>query len=583
VAIWLQQGCLRADCGPGLHRARDGPDRIEVSVIADSAVTTSEQNRSAPGPHPDASADPSDLTPGEPGRHWPLRRMMVGCDAAAIAAAWLSVSFLLHRWSLAGLGIQIGRLAAVTATGLVILGMERLYRARVAPVRSVELVRLGRVALGTAVAAYVVGLISRGQRREAVIGAVSCYVLLAVSRRLFASWLGSMRRRGKCLDPVVVVGSDIEAASMAAHLQRHPEFGCRVCGLVADSPPSLVSDEEIPLLGPPTATLEIVRRVGATGTIMSAGGLSPDLRNRLFRDLMEAGVYVQLSTGLSGISYRRLRTMPLGHQPYFGVEPIALGRAQLHAKRAFDVLVAPLLLLLSAPILIAAAALIKIEDRGPILFRQRRVGRDGRLFMLYKLRSMSVDAEQRLADLAALNERSGPLFKVTEDPRVTRIGRFLRATSIDEIPQLINVLLGQMTLVGPRPALPHEVEQFDEELLGRHRMTPGITGMWQVEARDDPSFESYRLYDMFYIENWSLSLDAAILFGTLMSVVGRAFRQLAARRQRSEDHQQVIDLRRSDEGPSDRAWTGPSAAHHGSQPAELTTAAQATWSLRRVD
>jgi len=380
--------------------------------------------------------------------------------------------------------------------------------------------------------AYVVGLISRGHRREMVIGAVTCYVLLAVSRRFFDAGLASLRKRGKCLEPVVVVGNDADAASIAALLKRHPEFGYRICGLVAHAAPAVLSDAGIPLLGPPGETLEIVSRVRATGTILSAGGLSPALRNRLLCDLIAAGVFVQLSTGLSGISYRRLRPMPLGRQPFVGVEPIALGQTQLLAKRLLDVVIAPLVLLLTAPILIGAAVLIKIEDRGPILFRQLRVGRDGHEFTLCKLRTMTINAEERLADLAARNEREGPLFKVTDDPRVTRIGRVLRATSIDELPQLINVLLGQMTLVGPRPALPNEVEHFDEELLGRHQVTPGITGMWQVEARDDPSFESYRLYDMFYVENWSLELDLAIILGTVTSTIGRALLQLTNRTRR---------------------------------------------------
>jgi lipopolysaccharide/colanic/teichoic acid biosynthesis glycosyltransferase len=142
---------------------------------------------------------------------------------------------------------------------------------------------------------------------------------------------------------------------------------------------------------------------------------------------------------------------------------------------------------------------------------------------------MSVDAEERRAALLGTNERKGPLFKVADDPRVTPIGKILRATSIDELPQLVNVILGKMTLVGPRPALPDEVAQFDEELLERHRMTPGITGMWQVEARDDPSFESYRMFDMYYVENWSLSLDLAIIFGTATSVIMRGVRQVGAR------------------------------------------------------
>ena len=380
----------------------------------------------------------------------------------------------------------------VTAVGGACSGPGGAGRVLAAPVWSVEMVRLGRVAVGTAVVAYVIGLVDRGQRREAVIGLVVCYVFVALSRRLFAGTLRALRLRGKCLDPVLVVGNDAEAVSVALRLQEHPEFGFRVCGLMSEVKPSLGGTGEVPRLGPPSATLRVARRVGATGTVMSAGGLSSEERNSLVRKLMAAGLYVQVSTGLSGIA-TRLRPVPLGFQPFFGVEHLALGRAQLLAKRTLDLLIAPLVLLLTAPVLILAAVLIKLHDRGPVFFRQQRVGQDGRPFMLFKLRTMSVDAEERRASLIGRNERKGPLFKVTDDPRVTPIGKILRATSIDEIPQLVNVILGQMTLVGPRPALPAEVAQFDEHLLERHRMTPGIAGMWQVEARDDPSFESYRM------------------------------------------------------------------------------------------
>jgi exopolysaccharide biosynthesis polyprenyl glycosylphosphotransferase len=507
------------------------------------------------------------------GRHFALLGVLVATDALAIALAWLSVSLLMHRWHMAGLSVQVGRLAMVTAVGVLILAFEGLGRLLAAPVWSVEMVRLGRVAVGTAVVAYVVGLVSRGQRREALIGLVVCYVLVALSRRMFAGTLNAMRQRGKCLDPVLVVGNDAEAASVAMRLQEHPEFGFRVCGLMAEVQPAMVPAEEVPLLGPPSATLQVARRVGATGTVISAGGLLPAERNRLVRELMGAGLYVQVSTGLSGIAHTRLRPVPVGHQPFFGVEHIALGRAQLVAKRTLDLLIAPLVLLLAAPVLAVAAVLVKLHDRGPVFFCQKRVGRDGHPFMLFKLRTMSVDAEERRAALIGHNERKGPLFKVTDDPRVTPIGKILRATSIDELPQLVNVILGQMTLVGPRPALPDEVAQFDQELLERHRMTPGITGLWQVEARDDPSFESYRMFDMFYVENWSLSLDLAIIFSTATSVIMRGVRQ-ASTRGSSNDRSPDSSRGRKSEKEHDRpaVLTPARLAPRVPEPAPVATA-----------
>ena len=191
-----------------------------------------------------------------------------------------------------------------------------------------------------------------------------------------------------------------------------------------------------------------------------------------------------------------------------------------------DVVLASVMLVVALPLLLAAAAAIKVHDRGPVLFRQERVGKDGKRFLLYKLRSMVPGAEHLLTPLLQENGRDGPLFKLVHDPRVTRVGHLLRTASIDELPQLVNVLRGDMSLVGPRPALPVEVLRFDDELLGRLLVLPGITGLWQVKARDDPSFESYRRYDMHYLEHWSLALDATILVTTFGVVASRSLRAL---------------------------------------------------------
>ena len=198
-------------------------------------------------------------------------------------------------------------------------------------------------------------------------------------------------------------------------------------------------------------------------------------------------------------------------------------------RRLFDIAGAAVLLLLASPLLALAALAIELEDGGPVLYRQRRVGKGGGEFELLKLRTMVVDAEDRLADLMEKNQREGVLFKLSDDPRVTKVGKILRSTSLDELPQLINVVRGDMSLVGPRPALPIEVAQFDEELLARQRVRPGITGLWQVEARDSASFQAYQRLDLFYVENWSVSLDLAILLSTVQTVGARGIRAFRKR------------------------------------------------------
>ena len=168
-----------------------------------------------------------------------------------------------------------------------------------------------------------------------------------------------------------------------------------------------------------------------------------------------------------------------------------------------------------------AAIAVKLDSKGPVLFKQVRVGRDGQPFEIYKLRSMVTDAEARLAELQAQNEADGPLFKMRDDPRITRVGRILRKLSIDELPQLINVMRNDMSMVGPRPALPHEVDAWGPDLHGRLRVQPGITGMWQVSGRSDASFESYERLDLYYVDNWSLATDLAIVAKTIPTVLLR--------------------------------------------------------------
>jgi lipopolysaccharide/colanic/teichoic acid biosynthesis glycosyltransferase len=203
------------------------------------------------------------------------------------------------------------------------------------------------------------------------------------------------------------------------------------------------------------------------------------------------------------------------------VEAPSLSRAQMVLKRALDLAVSVILLILTAPVLGIISLAVKLQDGGPVYFRQQRVGRGGETFDVLKFRTMGVDAEKELAKLGAANERNGPLFKMERDPRVTRIGRILRETSLDELPQLVNVLRGEMSLVGPRPALPSEVVNFGADLRQREQVLPGITGLWQVEARDNPSFEAYRRLDLFYVENWSITLDLLIMLGTVEHLVAR--------------------------------------------------------------
>lgn len=416
--------------------------------------------------------------------------------------------------------------SALTLATLLVLGSQRLYLARVCSIRSVEVVGLARAAVAVGVVALALpsflpldlGLPS------ALVGAALAFVLLNIARSGYRTWLQRARRAGRFVRRVVVVGTNEEGYDLVRLLGHHPELGYRVAGVAGDEEYYERLGFDVPRLGEAVDAVRLVHEADANGAIVAASALAHEDLNRVARALLVNGVHVQISSGLRGIDHRRIRHQPLAHEPLFYLEPLTLAPWQLWVKRVLDVALGAVALVLTAPVLGIAAALIKLHDGGPVLFRQQRVGRYGEPFTCLKLRTMSVDAEARYLDLARhMAGRDGPLIKLNGDPRVTAIGRVLRATSIDELPQLVNVLRGQMSLVGPRPAQASEVAAFDADLQQRHEVRPGISGLWQVEARDNPSFAAYKRYDLFYIENWSIALDVAILFTTLQRVLARAF------------------------------------------------------------
>jgi exopolysaccharide biosynthesis polyprenyl glycosylphosphotransferase len=217
---------------------------------------------------------------------------------------------------------------------------------------------------------------------------------------------------------------------------------------------------------------------------------------------------------------------PIEYIGQFPTIPLHCGTVpeiSLVLKRTMDIVFSFLLLLILAPFLLAIAIAIKLESGGPIFYTADRIGKKGRVFRCFKFRTMVRDAEQRLADVLHLNERDGVLFKISNDPRITRVGRFLRKYSLDELPQFLNVLRGDMSVVGPRPPIASEVMEYKLNHLRRLDVTPGITGLWQVQGRRDPSFDSYVSLDMTYIENWSILLDLKIIvrtFGVVLSGTG---------------------------------------------------------------
>lgn len=274
-------------------------------------------------------------------------------------------------------------------------------------------------------------------------------------------------------------------------------------------------------LGRPEDAVEVARATRAGTVVLSADDLGPARTDDLVRRLSRDGRHVEVLTAVRGVGRHRLRTTSGQAGAVVAVAPVGRYTWREGAKRATDVLLASVLLVLCAPVLAAAALAVRAVDGPGVVFRQRRVGRDGTVFTLLKLRTMVTDAEQQLGDLLRHNEAAGPMFKMRDDPRVTRVGRVLRSTSLDELPQLVNVLRGEMSLVGPRPALPREVAQWDDGLRERLRVRPGLTGPWQVHGRFTASLEEYERLDVGYVDNWTLLGDLQLLVLTVPAVLGR--------------------------------------------------------------
>jgi exopolysaccharide biosynthesis polyprenyl glycosylphosphotransferase len=343
---------------------------------------------------------------------------------------------------------------------------------------------------------------------------------VSVERSLVRKGFDALRRGGHLSRPVVIVGTNVEASRLMTTISSDRSLGYRVVGVVDNRARGVSAgiQGEIQLVD---QTLDLVASRRANGVVIAASGLDAAECNALTRALVEQGVHVELSSSLHDIAPERLTVRGFGGHALMHVRPVQRHGWRARAKRTFDVVVAASLLALASPILAVAAISIRLTSHGPVLFRQKRVGRGGAVFEMLKLRTMVHDAEGRLADLRKHNEADGPLFKMKSDPRVTRVGKVLRRFSVDELPQFWNVLRGEMTLVGPRPALPEEMREWGPEVHHRLSVNPGITGMWQVSGRSNSTFEDYTRLDLYYVDNWSLWRDVVILCRTLPALLSR--------------------------------------------------------------
>jgi exopolysaccharide biosynthesis polyprenyl glycosylphosphotransferase len=330
-------------------------------------------------------------------------------------------------------------------------------------------------------------------------------------------------KRSKKVDDhrVLVVGGGQRAVQFANALLERAAWNNRFIGFVS-VPEEKPLAEAQPVLGVVANLARILDTEVVDEVVFAVPGSSPEDFADALRACDERGVDVLISMPPSVPAHGRMEIANVTgfSMPMIGLTRTPTGEVRLIVKRLVDVVGALVGIVLTGPIMLAAAIAVKLEDGGPILFTQVRSGRNGRKFVMLKFRSMCIDAEKKLEGLKHLNERDGPAFKITHDPRITRVGRFIRKTSIDELPQLFNVFVGHMSLVGPRPPLPSEVAQYEPWQRRRLSVRPGITGMWQVSGRNaNVDFDEWMQLDLKYIDTWSLWLDVKILFKTLPAVL----------------------------------------------------------------
>ncbi|ALJ19057.1 sugar transferase [Microbacterium sp. No. 7] len=347
--------------------------------------------------------------------------------------------------------------------------------------------------------------------------------LLILSRWAWRAWLRGRRRRGEMISRVLLIGEEEASERILTELNSQPAAGYVVVG--ACSPSGLVGgtlgDTGVPVLGNLDHMIDALRVTGADTVLISGESGLPAGKVRELSWQLEAGQHhLIMAPNLTDIGGPRIHTRPVAGLPLMHVETPRYTGRQVVLKRAFDILGSGTLLLLLSPVFLLIMLLVRLSSPGPIFYGQERIGLNGKPFQMLKFRSMIPDADDMLAELLAQQGTSDtPLFKVENDPRITKVGRVLRKYSLDELPQLVNVFLGSMSLVGPRPQREGEVELYDDAARRRLIVKPGMSGLWQVSGRSALSWEDAIRLDLYYVENWSLTGDVNILLRTFKAVV----------------------------------------------------------------
>jgi exopolysaccharide biosynthesis polyprenyl glycosylphosphotransferase len=461
-----------------------------------------------------------------------LRQYQRGLVVTDLVTAWTAIATAyLLRFGLSASAPLNALVAVVLPLGWVaLIGVNHGYGGRLVGVGAEEFQRIFRAFLHmTALIAFIAFVTDADFARGFILVALPLALCLNLLARYAArKWLHAQRAHGRAMKSVLLVG-DAEAISKFSMVLRRDEYaGLRVVG--ACVPSEVIADmrtidtlgeADVALLGDVDSIVSAVRLSGAdTVAVVSSGAIGPEKLRWVSWQLEGSSTNLMVSPGLTEVAGPRLHIMPVAGLPLLHVEEPKFTGFRRVLKGAFDRSVAAVALLALSPLFLALVLAVRLTSSGPALFRQIRVGRAGSTFVMLKFRSMYADAEERLASLRDQSDHGeGVLFKMRADPRVTRVGRFLRKYSLDELPQLINVLLGTMSLVGPRPPLPLEVARYEDHVHRRLLVKPGLTGLWQISGRSDLSWDESVQLDLRYVENWSLGDDLLILWKTARAVL----------------------------------------------------------------
>jgi len=500
-----------------------GPEGAGLDDQADAAAGPVV---SAAMPATPAAAPVRDTPPTVVRDHSPWQRQYVrACVAADVVAACMAAAVAyLGRFEAGWHPAYVWTSLLLVAVWPAVVAANRAYEPRFLGSGSEEFRRVGRAAIVlTAVVTFTAYLIDvRVGRHYLLIALPTLALATFAGRYLLRRWVAHQREQGRFVHRTVLVGHEDGVLDLVERLGEERYHGLRivaVCLPTRGQRPALI-EAGIPVVGGFESVAAAVRLSDAdTVAVLANADFGSEQLRQLAWDIEPSGAELLVAPSLVEVAGPRLSIRPVSGLPLLHVEQPRFSGGRRLVKATVDRTVAALALLVLSPLLALIAVAVRATSRGPVIFRQQRIGRDGEPFTMLKFRSMVDDAEGRRGELLSLSDGNEVMFKMHTDPRVTPVGRVLRRYSLDELPQLINVLLGQMSLVGPRPPLPSEVTQYTRQVARRLKVPPGITGLWQISGRSDLSWDEAVRLDLRYVDNWSLALDLLILWKTARAVL----------------------------------------------------------------